>query len=175
MSPLFVRRSEEFRQNLVGFIEISMGIPYKLYRNTNARIHLRRDSKPNISNKKFIVELIVLQCVLYKSIHFLIQLEQCLMPKSPCKEGNQHHQWSRRQESTVHVRRDSNPNILNIIHPLELIVLCCILYKPIQFRASGYIWGWLFDISDSPYKFRLNSSGCVLHSPAELKFIRGGR
>ena len=70
-----------------------------------------------------------------------------------------------------HVRRDSNPNILNIINPLELIVLCCMLY--IQFRASGYIWGWLFDISDSSYKFRLNSSGCVLHSPAELKFIRG--
>jgi hypothetical protein len=38
-----------------------------------------------------------------------------------------------------HVRRDSNPNILNIINPLELIVLCCMLYKPVQFRASGYI------------------------------------
>ena len=74
-----------------------------------------------------------------------------------------------------HVRRDSNPNFLNIINPLELIVLCCMLYRPVQFRASGYIWGWLFDISDSPYKFRLNSSGCVLHSPAELKFIRGAK
>jgi hypothetical protein len=58
---------------------------------------------------------------------------------------------------------------------LELVVLCCMLYRPVQFRASGYIWGWLFDISDSPYKFRLNSSGCVLHSPAELKFIRGAK
>ena len=79
MSPLFVRRSEEFRQKLVGFIEFGMGIPYKLYRNTNARIHLRRDSKPNISNKKFIVELIVLQCALYKSIDFVLQFEHCLV------------------------------------------------------------------------------------------------
>ena len=31
------------------------------------------------------------------------------------------------------------------------------------------------NISDSPYKFRLSYSGCTLHSPAELKFIRGGR
>jgi hypothetical protein len=87
---------------LIVFPLCSEGTPYKLCRNTNAGFHVRRDSNSNISNKKLLLEFIVLQCTLYKFIYFLIQLEQCLTPKSPCKGGNPHHYegknpWPRQQ------------------------------------------------------------------------------
>ena len=50
------------------------------------------NSDPSISNGKKLLELIVLQCVLYKSIHFLIQLEQsvkkCIIPSRPQNSSN---------------------------------------------------------------------------------------
>ena len=37
-------------------------------------------------------------------------------------------------KAIIHVRRDSNPSILNIINLLDLIVLCCVLHKPVRFE-----------------------------------------
>jgi hypothetical protein len=87
-----------------------MGTLYKFCRNTNAGFHVRRDSNPNISNKKLLLELTVLQCTLYKSIYFLIQLEQCLTPKSPCKGGNPHHHEGKNLRSTRQQPQHSKHN-----------------------------------------------------------------
>jgi hypothetical protein len=109
-----------------------MGTPYKLYRNTNARIHVRRDSNPHIPNKKYLLECIVLRCAFYKSIHFIIQLEQCLTPKSPCIPIALHHLKAKNPRSTRQQPQYSKLKKFTGAHCAPL----CKLYKPIQFRIQ---------------------------------------
>jgi hypothetical protein len=151
----------------------------------NARIHVQRESNPNIPNKK-----IRCSCA---PIHFAIQFEQSLRLKSPMKEDH---------PCCIHLQDLKTPQTHTSLTIQSLYITgkeygqSTILRRTWSLsirRTTSFsgLWGTNFGflkllrlsietmrimqlqkLMDSPYKFRLSYSGCILHSP---KFIRGAR